>query len=138
MNACPPPTVQRARFSPALVLAGFMLLAAAAQAVVHGILPLPRCLLLQFTGVPCPTCGCTRSLAAWTHFDVASAFQFNPLFFLGCVGLIGWALVRLLRTATLTSDHETTPLPIHRNVVWAIGATAVVLNWLYLYFTLPR
>ncbi len=124
--------------SPALVLAGFLFLAGAAQAVVHGLFPLPRCLLLQFTGIPCPTCGCTRSLAAWTQLDLASAFLFNPLFFAVCVGSLAWAALRLAELRTSRAWISRPLLRMGKNTVWAIGAAAVVLNWLYLCLTLPR
>jgi hypothetical protein len=40
------------------------------------------CLIYNTTGVPCPTCGMTRSYLALLHGDLSSAFLYHPLFFL--------------------------------------------------------
>lgn len=40
---------------------------------------LPQCLVHQLTGLPCPTCGLTRSFAAMAGGDVARALKFHPL-----------------------------------------------------------
>lgn len=138
MSPCEQSAIRKPSPSPALVLVGFLFLAGVAQAVVHGLILLPRCLLLQFTGVPCPTCGCTRSLAAWTQLDLASAFLFNPLFFAVCVGSLAWSTLRLVELRTSRAWISRTPLRMGKNTAWAIGAAAVVLNWLYLCLTLPR
>lgn len=37
------------------------------------------CPLRALTGVPCPTCGCTRALAALLRQDVAAYWQLQPL-----------------------------------------------------------
>jgi hypothetical protein len=51
---------------------------------------LPQCLVHQLTGLPCPTCGLTRSFAAMAGGDVARALRFHPLgpaLFVGAVAL---------------------------------------------------
>ena len=55
-------------------------------------LPLPGCLWRKLWGIPCPSCGMTRSLAAWARLDPGAAFRFHPLCFLACVALLasGW------------------------------------------------
>lgn len=138
MNACKQPAIRKPSPSPALILVGFLFLAGIAQAVVHGMIPLPRCLLLQFTGIPCPTCGCTRSLAAWTQLDLASAFLFNPLFFAACTALVLWSGMRLVEMRTARELVSRQHLRLGKNTAWALGAAAVILNWLYLCLTLPR
>lgn len=138
MNACEHPPARKPAPTPALVLVGFLFLAGAAQAVVHGLVPLPRCLLLQFTGIPCPTCGCTRSLAAWTQLDLASAFHFNPLFFALCTGGLLWSVVRIVEWRTGRELVSSRHFRVRKNTAWATGAASVILNWLYLCLTLPR
>lgn len=39
----------------------------------------PPSMLQAFTGIPCPTTGCTRSLIAFLHGQWAEAFCWNPL-----------------------------------------------------------
>lgn len=113
-------------------------LAWAAQLQLAGRLPLPGCLWRQLWGVPCPSCGMTRSLAAWTHLDPVAALRFHPLCFLACVVLLAWTGLALAdqltgraRLAALRARAETWP-------VWRTLAVLAALNWAYLLLTLPR
>jgi hypothetical protein len=36
------------------------------------------CMIKNITGVPCPSCGSTRSVSAILHGDIRSAIRFNP------------------------------------------------------------
>src|SRR5262249_19912433 len=78
------------RFAPAWAGLGLVMLAFGVDLAVRLQIPFPQCMLRKFTGIPCPTCGCTRSLLAWSHFDLPAAFRFNPLFFVVCIGLLAW------------------------------------------------
>src|SRR5438552_10603223 len=53
-------------------------------------LPWPQCAFQAMTGLPCLTCGTTRSLLALGRFDLMRSFQFNPLAALVCISIIGW------------------------------------------------
>ncbi|MBK8000772.1 MAG: DUF2752 domain-containing protein [Verrucomicrobia bacterium] len=101
-------------------------------------LPLPFCGLRELTGIPCPACGSTRSLLAWTHLDPIAAFRFNPLFFLACSGVGLWAGLaawdRVAGGNLLSRAHRLCQrLPRLR-----IFLGALFVDWLYLYLTLPR
>jgi hypothetical protein len=39
----------------------------------------PDCVFKGLTGIPCPTCGATRSVVHLSHGDILSAFTMNPL-----------------------------------------------------------
>src|SRR5437867_369890 len=41
-------------------------------------LPWPHCIFLSITGLPCLTCGATRSAIAFFHLDFWSAWKWNP------------------------------------------------------------
>ena len=118
-----------------------LLLTAGALAVNFAMrwsLPLPFCLLRESTGIPCPACGSTRSLLAWTHLDLITALRFNPLFFLACVGLALWTLLRVVEgfSQWRMSDRlraRAVRLPLVRILV-----VLLAVNWVYLYLTLPR
>ena len=105
----------------------------AARFLPFGQLPVPPCTFRMITGVPCLTCGGTRSLTAVAHLDLAAAFLMNPL-----VALAGLAAAAYV---------------VHAAGVWALGwprwrpsvssprarrllriavIGAVLLNWTYL------
>jgi hypothetical protein len=39
----------------------------------------PDCVFKGLTGIPCPTCGATRSVVHLSHGDILTAFTMNPL-----------------------------------------------------------
>lgn len=120
-----------------LTLAG-VVLALIAHFAMLWRLPFPQCLLRRFTGLPCPTCGCTRSLAAWAEFDLGAALRFNPLFFFACVGLLlwlaAWVVERVSGRAFLAAPRACAA----RWPWWRILLALAAANWVYLCFTLPR
>ncbi len=92
---------------------------------------LPLCPSSYLLGIPCPTCGCTRSLIFLSHGMVKEAFFIQPLFFLIFSGLILWG----------TSDLVL--VLFHKQWKWRWGkgeksllrwgvAGGVFLNWIYL------
>ena len=96
---------------------------------------LPRCAFKTITGLPCPTCGLTRTVIALSRGDVDRAVFMNPLAAIGCV--VG--VVYLLYAAAVLALR----LPRFRPTVSAagarrlrIGAVAVIAtNWLWLIAT---
>ena len=132
------------RVAPLWGIPAFVVLAVAARCVLVWQLPFPQCWLRKLTGIPCPTCGCTRSLAAWTRFDFQQALVLNPLFFTLCALLILW----VAGSGILAAIHRLTgkPLPpptdwravTQRWPVWKIAFALLALNWLYLCLHLPH
>ena len=106
-----------------LLLAGISLAFLAQYALRHG-LAWP-CVFLNITGVPCPTCGTTRALAALAALDPLSAFRLNPLTTAAVLAAIPlpfvWSRFR--------------PLP---HFFWIALCCLIMLNWLYLCLFLPR
>jgi uncharacterized protein DUF2752 len=39
----------------------------------------PPCLFRSLTGFPCPTCGATHAIVAFSRLDLGAALAFNPL-----------------------------------------------------------
>lgn len=129
-------------FNPVVVLALFGLMLAGVWCISHWSLPWPRCAMRSITGLPCPACGCTRSLIAWTELDLTAAFLFNPLFFLlSVVSLISctwnW-LRRRHRTGNAAHAILSAPLPWLPWLTWRLAGVLLVLNWLYLCWWLPK
>lgn len=60
---------------------------------LQSIQNIPRlCIFHRLTGVPCPGCGLSRSIVAFTHLDLGQAISFHvfgPLFFLVCLAVFG-------------------------------------------------
>lgn len=119
----------------------FPLLALAVKLAQYWQVPLPECWLRKLTNIPCPTCGCTRSLLAWTELDLTAAFLFNPLFFLLCVLSViscAWQLLRRRHQTLNPIDAlRSPPFPWLPWFTWRLAGVLLVLNWLYLCWWLP-
>ncbi len=88
-------------------------------------LPLPPCPIRAITGIPCPTCGMTRSFLAIVHGDLGHALSehvFGPLLFLGFLGAIGHCLWEL----RLDRHVNTVYTRLVANQRWQIGLAIVV------------
>jgi hypothetical protein len=76
-------------------------------------------------GLPCPTCGTTRSLAALAVLDLPASLRFNPLVIVGtAVALAGYMFANRW--------------PWLRRTGWPLFLGALLLNWIYLLLYLPR
>ena len=128
--------------TPAWVLAAFCLMMVGAWLISHWPLPWPECGRRWLTGLPCPACGGTRSLLAWTELDFTAAFLFNPLFFLLCLASLiscAWQLLRQRHgTWNITEAIRSTPFPWLPWLTWRLAGALLVLNWLYLCWRLPK
>lgn len=123
---------------PIWFLSGLGAAALAINLALRWHVPLPFCLLREWTGIPCPACGSTRSLLAWSHLDPLGALRFNPLFFLACLGLILWTGAGLAERITRAPLRERLRTMTARRLSVSLALGLVALNWVYLYLTLPR
>lgn len=114
-------------------LLGLMLLAWVA---LRFELPLPPCPLRALTDAPCPFCGSTRTFAALARLDFAAALRLNPLV---CVGAVAAAVVWLLTLRRGADRGRRMTASWTKGTAWKwLLAIALALNWLYLWFHLPR
>lgn len=75
-----------------LALAGLFLRASEDEVSLAGIPIGGACLFRQRTGLPCPTCGMTRSVVLTLHGRLPAAFRLNPagpLWVLAVAGIAG-------------------------------------------------
>ena len=93
---------------------------------------LPACLFKGIAGIPCPTCGATRSVTCLSHGDVSAAFSMNPLIALICLVAI-WYFVYSTIAITLGFERLIIRLSEREALAARAGAVVIVLlNWAYL------
>jgi len=96
----------------------------------HRALGLPKCLFLQWTGLPCPSCGLTTSFTHLLHGHLNAAFAAHPL---GPLLFAAFAVGALLSSAEYLG--YSTPLGRFlqgQGVQWAYAALAVFLGtWIF-------
>jgi hypothetical protein len=93
----------------------------------------PVCILKKITGLPCPSCGSTRSMLSLIHGDIASAWFWNPFGFLILGGLMVaplWLMHDVIRNQrTLMSAYRSFEMLLQRKfVAWPL-VIIVLLNW---------
>lgn len=90
---------------------------------------LPACPLKAASGIPCLTCGTTRSALALARFDPLAAVGFNPLAAAGWLALVVgglWAGAVALRGGSIELPRV---LPLRGRIAVVL---ALLANWLYL------
>lgn len=105
--------------------------AVAAIAVGAHLLGVTLCPLRRFLGIPCPTCGTTRAIAALFRGSVREALALNPLMAaLLCVGM------PLLSVHALVCGVDATEGLLRRlsgsRLFWWAVALLAAANWAYL------
>ena len=92
----------------------------------------PDCVFKGLTGIPCLTCGSTRSVAHLSHGEILSAFGMNPLMTLCLISAVLYFIYSLLsaafglpRISFLLTDNE-------RNVMRAGVVMLLLAQWAYL------
>ena len=69
-----------------------LLIAAVALFPVYGklvdVLPLGRCMMLDFFHLYCPACGGTRAFAAMLRLDIIASVKYNPVVLMSAISLV--------------------------------------------------
>ncbi len=92
---------------------------------------LPQCIFHRLTGIPCLTCGGTRSLVALSQFDIASSFLLNPMLLLLAVGVVAFSLVSLY--SLISKKGIAVKLNQGQKRALRIGIIGLfITNWVYL------
>ena len=96
-------------------------------------LPWPRCPFFAVTGLPCVTCGATRSVMAFLQGDFLSALRWNPLAFVTFCALIVFDLYAAIVLVRRMPRLRIVDLTLtEKNVARIIVISLVALNWIYL------
>jgi hypothetical protein len=92
----------------------------------------PDCVFKGLIGIPCPTCGSTRSVVHLAHGDILSALAMNPLTTLCLMAAIAYFISSLMSMAFdlprinfLLADKE-------KNVMRAGAVMILLAQWAYL------
>ncbi|MBN1464660.1 DUF2752 domain-containing protein [candidate division KSB1 bacterium] len=91
----------------------------------------PPCLFHLWTGIPCPSCGATRTGMALSHLRVADAFLANPLFFILFIVFILWGMNTMF-AVVLGKNARLVLTPREKKLVQRLLVSAIIINWLYL------
>jgi hypothetical protein len=59
-------------------------------------LPMSVCIFKAVTGLPCPTCGTTRTLGRLFRLDLGGALAMNPLATVAALVVVPWAIADLV------------------------------------------
>jgi len=118
-----------------IIYGGIALLAVCAGRFLPVLSFVPACVFKDLTGVPCPTCGATRSVVHLAHGDLTTSLNLNPLvplclivaaiaFFYGLITLV----FSIPRVRVILSDRE-------KNIARSGMVALVLANWCYLIFS---
>lgn len=115
-----------------LIYGGIALLALAAGRFLPVLALAPSCVFKGLSGIPCPTCGSTRSIVHLSHGHIFDSLIMNPLVSLCAIAAVlsfAYSLVTLMfdlpRFGLVLSEREKDSV--------RVGAVLLVLaNWAYL------
>jgi len=91
------------------------------------------CILKRTTGIPCPSCGSTRSILSLLHGDLVAALLWNPFGYLIFAGLLivpFWMMHDVIRKQrTLLTVYQNMESLLQRRIVTWPLVIMVLLNW---------
>lgn len=94
---------------------------------------LGSCTFRDLTGVPCPSCGTTRTALALLEFDFVSAFAVNPL---ATILGAGFVIGGVLSLIWVLAQGPLPAISLHWSRWWTGSVIGVILiNWIYLILT---
>jgi len=95
-------------------------------------LPWPRCIFHEFTGLPCATCGMTRSAIQFFHGHFLAACRWNPLVFAVLCGVTAFDIYAFFALVTRAPRLRVVFREKEKKYARIILMTAFALNWMYL------
>ena len=117
-----------------IIYGGIAVLALIALRIMPIAKYMPACVFKGVTGIPCPTCGATRSALFLSHGDLPASLGMNPLF---SIVLLGAGFYFLYSTVAylMNLPRIIVTLSAYEQRVARIGIIVIVMaNWTYLLF----
>jgi hypothetical protein len=118
-----------------IIYGGLALLALASARLPSLMVLVPACVFKGLTGIPCPTCGSTRSVIHLSHGDISAALFMNPLAVLIVIAAVVYFLYCLItlisglpRLSVSLSDKE-------KNIMRMGVVLALLSQWFFLVAT---
>ena len=97
---------------------------------------LPSCAFRGLTGMPCPTCGATRSVVHLAHGNIVASIEMNPLVAVCFIAAILYLLYSLITLSAGIPRVCIALMDTEKNVLWAGTVVLVLINWAYLIFVI--
>lgn len=95
----------------------------------------PLCLLKRISGVPCPSCGTTRSILSILHGHFKEAFYLNPLGYLAVIILLTAPIVLVVglikKRNYLYEVFSFINSTKWTYKVWIPALTVLIINWIW-------
>ncbi|MFH1230656.1 MAG: DUF2752 domain-containing protein [Planctomycetota bacterium] len=93
------------------------------------------CTFKKITGLPCMTCGGTRSFFYLAHLKLYKSFLMNPIIFLSVMALLLYGLISLIRLITKNNNPLRVVIPIWlKRILVILLISSALINWAYLIF----
>ena len=118
-----------------IVYGGIVLLALAAARLLPVLDLAPSCVFRSLTGLPCPTCGSTRSFVFLSQGRLLAAFSMNPLIVLAALFAVLYLAFSLAALAFDLPGMSFSLADGEKDRVRAAAVLLVLVNWLYLLFS---
>jgi Protein of unknown function (DUF2752) len=95
-------------------------------------LPWPHCVFHDLTGLPCVTCGMTRSAIQFLQGHFFAALKWNPLVFALLWGVVAFDLYALVTLAMRGPRLRIVFRQAERKYARGVIVAVLALNWFYL------
>jgi len=115
-----------------IVYGGIALLALCAARFLPVLAFLPSCPIHDLTGLPCPTCGSSRSIVYLAQGNILSSLMINPLAALCVIAAILYFLYSLVAFALGFSKINIQNTEREKNIIRICALSLILANWLYL------
>ncbi len=116
----------------ALIYGGLAFLLLVAARLLPVMQFAPECVFRSITGLPCPTCGSTRSVVLLSHGHFCRAFAMNPAVTVAVLGAVFGFLYRIATLALELPEPAVRLSVPEKNFIRITAILVFLLNWIYL------